>query len=405
MKADKTLMNMPALDLSLDVRELIEKHFKGMYSGEIGVSTIKGGQSAANAALASLDISGYAHLRSEVLPKNKRGATVLSPYIRHNLLTLSEVFDAVKHAPFKDREKFHDELFWQEYARHLYARIGTRLFANLRFEANAVSFGDGWNRDMVCIDEVVSELEADGWLVNQTRMWLASHWTVRSGVGWLSGQERMFRELLDGSRAANVLGWQWTVGAGTGKPYGFAKWQVDKRAPGLCTKCSLNGNCPIQEFPEEVSLRQVQRDPILDHDADVERTTGPLTPLRNRIATHVMLTIDSLGDNDAALQANPQLPAVFVFNEAALTKLQLSSRRVAFYLQTLQDLNTRRPVHVLMGDPYEFARDNAVAVTYAPVPSFNKFANLAEVHPYPWLRQPHAGSVRSFSSWRSQFKS
>ena len=214
MKADKTLMNMPALDLSLDVRELIEKHFKGMYSGEIGVSTIKGGQTAANAALASLDILGYAHSRSEVLPKNKRGATVLSPYIRHNLLTLSEVFDAVKHAPFKDREKFHDELFWQEYARHLYARIGTRLFANLRFEANAVSSGDGWNRDMVCIDEVVSELEADGWLVNQTRMWLASHWTVRSGVGWLSGQERMFRELLDGSRAANVLGWQWTVGAG-----------------------------------------------------------------------------------------------------------------------------------------------------------------------------------------------
>ena len=395
---------MPVIDLSLDVHALIEKHFTGMYSGEIGVSSIGGGQTAAYKALASLDISGYANKRSEVLPKNRRGATVLSPYIRHNLLTLSEVFGAVKYAPFKDREKFRDELFWQEYARHLYARVGTRLFENLRFDANVVSPGDGWNRDMLCINEMVSELENDGWLVNQTRMWLASHWTVRNDVGWLAGQELMFRELLDGSRAANLLGWQWTVGAGTGKPYGFAKWQVDKRAPGLCTACPLKGNCPINEFPEEVSLRQVERDPILDHDADVASTAGPSKPVFTRDATHVLLTIDSLGDNDPALKANPDLPAVFVFNETALTKLQLSSRRIAFYIQTLQDLNTRRPVQALMGDPYLFARENAVAVTYAPVPSFKKFVNLAEVHPYPWLRQPHAGSVRSFSSWRSQFK-
>jgi deoxyribodipyrimidine photo-lyase len=39
-------------------------------------------------------------------------------------------------------------------------------------------------------------------------------------------------------------------------------------------------------------------------------------------------------------------------------------------------------------------------VTHAPVPSFKKFKNLAEVYPYPWFRTPHAGSVRSFSSWR-----
>lgn len=395
----------PAIDLSLDVTEIIETNFNGMYSGNIGVSAIQGGQTAAYKALASLDISGYANRRSEVLPRNRRGATVLSPYIRHNLLTLSEVFSAVKHAPYKDREKFRDELFWQEYARHLYARVGTRLFENLRFEANSVSPGDGWNREMLCINEVVNELETDGWLVNQTRMWLASHWTVRSNIGWLSGQERMFRGLLDGSRAANLLGWQWTVGAGTGKPYGFAKWQVDKRAPGICAACPLKSNCPIQEFPEEVSLHQVERDPILDHDGDVGHTAGPSKPVFNRDATHVLLTIDSLGDNDAALRANPNLPAVFVFNKTALTKLQLSSRRIAFYIQTLQDLNTRRPVQALMGDPYEFAQSNSVAITHAPVPSFKKFVDLAEVHPYPWLRQPHAGSVRSFSSWRSQFKS
>lgn len=397
-------MSLSRLDLSRNVVDIVEQDFSDLYSGALGVSKISGGQTAANAALAALDISGYASMRSEVLPVERRGATVLSPYIRHNILTLQQVSDAVNRAPFKDKEKFRGELLWQEYNRHLYARVGVRLFENLRFDVNAMSQGDGWNREMLCIDEVVNELETDGWLVNQTRMWLASHWTVRNKVGWVSGQERMFKELLDGSRAANLLGWQWTVGAGTGKPYGFAKWQVDKRAPGLCSRCSLRSNCPIKEFPDESSPPSLDHDPILDTDFDVSATTGPRTPLRTRKPDFVLLTIDSLGDNDSALVENPDLPAVFVFNKEALQKLQLSSRRLAFYVQTLQDLNSRREVQVFLGDPYQFARDNAVAVTYAPVPSFKKFNDVAELHPYPWLKIPHAGSVRSFSSWRNHLK-
>ena len=388
------------LSLTQDPLFIIERDFRELYSGELGVSSIRGGQGAANEALLNLDITGYASQRSEVLPKARRGATVLSPYIRHNILTLSQVYREVKNAPFKDREKFRDELFWQEYARHLYARIGTRLFENLRYEANWSTDGDGWNREMRCVDEVVSELESDGWLVNQTRMWLASHWTVRNEMGWLHGQERMFRELIDGSRAANLLGWQWTVGAGTGKPYGFARWQVEKRAPGLCSKCPLKNNCPIQEFPDEIAPHQLERDSLLDRDLDPEKTAGPREVIKVGRPKYVLLTIDSLGDEDPALVANPGLPAIFIFNEAALGKLQLSSRRIGFYIETLQDLATRREVQVFLGDPYQFAAQNAVAVTFAPVPSFQKFENLAEIHPYPWLRAPHAGSVRSFSSWR-----
>ena len=395
-------MTYALLDLDQDVLEIVEHDFLGLYSGALGLSSIKGGQTAADQALAKLDITGYANSRSEVLPRDARGATVLSPYIRHNILTLDQVYQAVKGAPFKDREKFRDELFWQEYARHLYARVGTRLFENLRFDANRTEQGDGWDRQMLCIDEVVSELERDGWLVNQTRMWLASHWTVRNEKGWLLGQERMYSQLLDGSRAANLLGWQWTVGAGTGKPYGFAKWQVDKRAPGLCRQCSLNNHCPIQEFPDEISPHPLVRDALLESDPDVSATTGPTEPMKRHKPDYVLLTVDSLGDGDAALVANPHLPAVFIFNQEALKKLQLSARRLAFYLQTLQDLSTRRHLEVYLGDPYQFARENAVAVTYAPVPSFKKFTDLAEVHPFPWLRRPHAGSVKSFSAWRAK---
>lgn len=388
------------LSITAPVLEIIERDFEGLYSGELRLSSINGGQTAANAALAQLDISGYANQRSEVLPKSKRGATVLSPYIRHNILTLDQVYRAVKTAPYKDREKFRDELYWQEYARHLYARIGPRLFENLRFDANSTSPGDGWNRDLLCIDTVVSELETDGWLVNQTRMWLASHWTVRNEIGWQSGQERMYRELLDGSRAANLLGWQWTVGAGTGKPYGFARWQVEKRASGLCNSCALANACPIQEFPEEVELNRLEVDSLLERDPDPEQTSGPTTVVTNKEPEIVLLTIDSLGDDDPALRANLELPVVFVFNKVALAKLQLSSKRLGFYLETLQDLAQRRDLQVYLGDPYEFAKENKVAVTFGPVPSFKKFAELAQIHPYPWLQKPHSGSVKSFSAWR-----
>jgi deoxyribodipyrimidine photo-lyase len=392
-----------SVDIFHPLEDLLSKHFQGLHSGG-GRSSIQGGQTAANRALNDLDIRGYATNRSEVLPKARRGATVLSPYIRHNLITLKQAWAAVENAPHSDREKFRDELLWQEYARHLYARVGTELFHNLRFEAQWDAEGDGWNRDMACVDMVVDELEQDGWLVNQTRMWLASHWSVRNQKGWLHGQERMHRELLDGSRAANLLGWQWTVGSGTGKPYGFARWQVEKRAPGVCLSCPLNKACPIQEFPVEQVLDRAPKLELLDFDTDLAATTGPSSVIEHEAPKEVLLTIDSMGDSDPALLANPELPVVFVFNAEALSKLQLSSKRIYFYLETLADLARRRELKVLLGSPYEYANQNPVAVTYAPVPSFAKFSNIAQLHPYPWLRKPHQFSVRSFSSWRQKLK-
>jgi deoxyribodipyrimidine photo-lyase len=95
---------------------------------------------------------------------------------------------------------------------------------------------------------------------------------------------------------------------------------------------------------------------------------------------------------------------VFVFNRDALAELQLSSKRIFFYLETLQDLADRRDVRVYLGDPYLFAADHAVAVTYAPVPSFKKFGEVAELHPYPWLRLPHDRAIHSYSAWRQKLR-
>ena len=145
-------------------------------------------------------------------------------------------------------------------------------------------------------------------------MWLASHWTVRNNRGWLHGQERMYRELIDGSRAANLLGWQWTVGAGTGKPYGFARWQVEKRAPGICFKCPLKKNCPIQEFPDEIAPVELEKNPLLDSDPDLSRTIGPVEVEANSKPDFVLLTIESLGDSDPALKSPHERTVLFLLN-------------------------------------------------------------------------------------------
>jgi deoxyribodipyrimidine photo-lyase len=383
---------------------VVDQHLSHLVCDPIKASPgIRGGQTAADAALDAFDVARYAATRNQVLPESARGASRLSPYIRHGLLPLPEVWNAVA-GPAPDVSKFRDELLWQEYARHLYARVGMDLHRNLRFDV--VWSGEfapaALPREMTCINWAVTSLETDGWLVNQTRMWLASHYSVRSGAGWAAGQEYFHRHLLDGSRAANLLGWQWTVGAGTGKPYGFARWQVEKRAPRLCAACPLNRTCPIEDFPPDSELRPVSEpSPRLVRDDDLATTRGPTAVIERSSPRSVLLTVESLGDADPALRAHPLLPVVFIFDEPALKKLQLSSKRLIFFVETLQDLAARREVVVHLGDPRQITAGLRAAITWAPVPSFQKYVTTtAEVHPWPWLVPPHAGSVNSFSAWR-----
>ena len=365
-----------------------------------------GTQAAADAALEALDLRGYAERRNEVLPLERRGASGLSPWIRHGLLTLPRVFK-VATGPSKDVQKFRDELRWQEYARHLYGRLGRATGSPLRNAPVVRSTNDvePWDRSMRCISVNLDELESDGWLVNQTRMWLASHWSVRNGAEWRVGEQYFFTHLLDGSRAANRLGWQWTVGTGSSKVYGFSQSQVRRRAPELCGSCTHRDACPIGEWPHEPELVLVERDARLRHDPDSEMTAGPKKVERSSSPEAVWLTAESLGDDDPALTAHPDLPAVFVFDEPLLRTLQLSSKRLIFLTDRLAELGAERTIEIHLGDPREVLADRPLAATFAPVPGWRRRANslvLAEIHPWPWLKRPGSGSIASFSAWSNQ---
>ncbi len=366
----------------------------------VGSRSIRGGQLAADSALASFNVSGYASRRNEVAPQHRRGASRLSPYIRHGLLSLAEVWSAVGDGPARDVSKFRDELMWQEYSRHWYARLGAATAQSTKRELTHTAPGDGWDRTLPCLNSVVTELEEHGWLVNQTRMWLASDWTVRHSQDWRRGEDRFFRHLLDGSRAANRLGWQWSTGVGSSKPYGFSRWQVEKRAPGLCKSCPHRNACPIEEWPDDPQTTSVNWPDEVD-------LTGPSAVEVAGDADAVWLTAESLGHSDPALAANPGVPAVFVFDEPLLARFQLDGKRLVFLTETLAELNEHRPVEVHLGKPVDVLAGRALAVTHAPVPGFAKRSaalNVVETHPWPWLRQPKPGSVKSFSAWRKKVR-
>ncbi len=381
-----------------DVVTWVRTHLGHLACDDVQPSSVRGGQAAADAALATLDLTGYAARRSTVLPEERRGATRLSPYIRHGLLTLPAVWAAAAGAPARDRGKFRDELLWQEYARHVYARVGAANAEPLRFAPPVGAGpweGDPWPDRMACMDLTVGELHRDGWLVNQTRMWLSSQWAVRAGADWRAGEQEMYRHLLDGSAAANRLGWQWTIGTGTGKTYGFSRWQVEKRAPGLCAGCPLNRACPVQDWPEAQAGARVDGAPGL---AGGPTDAGPTDPLVTGTPEAVWLTAESLGTDDPALVAHPDLPAVFVFDEPLLARLRLSGKRLVFLAEALAGLGAE----VRLGEPRTELRGRPLATTWTYVPGWRRRSAALDVvalHPWPWLRRPGSGSLRSYSAW------
>ncbi len=378
-------------------------------------SRIRGGQRAADAALGSLDVTGYAARRSVVAPVGRRGASVLSPYIRHGLLPLPQVWTAVAGAPARDRGKFRDELMWQEYARHVYARVGRANAASLRFEPPRPPEHDGpgrwhddpWPAGMACMEASTTELHEDGWLVNQVRMWMASQWAVRAGLDWRAGEREMYRHLLDGSAAANRLGWQWTTGQGTGKVYGFSRWQVEKRAPGLCARCRLRDDCPIQDWPDAGPGPKVGPDggPGGGPGADLGPGQTPAGPRQAEITGEpdaVWLTAESLGATDPAVTAHPGVPRVFVFDEPLLARLRLSGKRLVFLGEALAELAGSGATEVRLGDPVDELAGRPLAATWNFTPGFARRSadlDVVGLHPWPWLRRPGSGPLRSFSAW------
>ncbi|MDB2532391.1 hypothetical protein N9X26_00285 [Candidatus Actinomarina sp.] len=380
---------------------IIDKYFNNLTCDEYTESIFKGGQSQADERLANIDIKGYSKRRNNVYPATTRGSSFLSPYIRHGLLNLCEVWKEVDSFQFEDRAKFRDELLWQEFSRHLYAIMGQNNKKMWNYSVENTNKPVNTS-EMNCIQTIKNELVETGYMVNQTRMWFSSHHSFRAEENWNKYEDFMFKHLVDGSRFANRLGWQWVMGGQTGKLYGFAQSQVKNRAPKLCQQCNLQYKCPIQTWPDESKYEPIDR----EIDYDIKSKFGPTETINSHEKPSVVwLTGESMGDDDPALKAHPELPVIFIFDNVLLNKIQISTKRIIFLLETLKELALKRKVLVFIGDPKLILNDYNYAVTFACVPKYKEITMINKpVAEYPTVRlaDPISFYPQSYTSWKKK---
>lgn len=248
-----------------------------------------GGRRAAEARLAALDPARYGATRNHL----DGAVTRLSPYIRHGVLTLAEVREAVftklealvdrdaprqgelfsatepgrRWSPAQRRagEKLINELGWRDYWQRLWLQLGDGIWedreplktghppdsyaAVLPTDLAAASTG------LACIDGFASELMETGWLHNHARMWLAAYVVHWRRVRWQAGARWFLMHLLDGDPASNNLSWQWVASSFSHKPYLFNRTNLERFSGGrYCDGCpkargggaSRAGGCPFE---------------------------------------------------------------------------------------------------------------------------------------------------------------
>ncbi len=207
----------------------------------------------------------YATRRNADLGPDKRGnVSLLSPYIRHRLITEEEVLRAVlAHHSLPDAEKFVQEVFWRTYFKgHMETRPEIWQRYCLARNQQIITLGQkggirkayeqatGGRTGIDCFDAWITELLDTGYLHNHARMWFASIWIFTLRLPWELGADFMIRHLLDGDPASNTLSWRWVGGLHTrGKTYLARRDNIIANTGGRFSPRGLASEAPSLDEP------------------------------------------------------------------------------------------------------------------------------------------------------------
>jgi len=190
-------------------------------------------------------------------PGNRANISLLSPYIRHRLITEQEVIAKVlaRHR-FVDAEKYVQEVCWRTYWKG-WLEMRPSVWARYRAEvADLARTADyeaacAGQTGIACFDAWAAELVETGYLHNHARMWFASLWIFTLGLPWQLGADFFYHHLLDGDPASNTLSWRWVAGLQTvGKTYLAAADNVAKYTGGRFNPAPFaHGAGPAPEAP------------------------------------------------------------------------------------------------------------------------------------------------------------
>jgi deoxyribodipyrimidine photo-lyase len=207
----------------------------------------------------------YTAMRNHDLgPGRRDNVSMLSPFIRHRLITEREVCAAVleRHTAGA-AEKFIQEVMWRTYWKgwlEMRPGVWTRYQRDLAIRLEALDANSGLRRNYQAategctgidgFDDWARELTATGYLHNHARMWFASIWIFTLRLPWELGADVFMRHLLDGDAAANTLSWRWVAGLQTkGKTYAATRENIRKCTDGRFDPKGLATNATALEEP------------------------------------------------------------------------------------------------------------------------------------------------------------
>lgn len=183
--------------------------------------------------------------------EDRSNVSALSPWLRHRLITETEVLSAVlsKHG-FNAAEKFIQEVFWRGYFKGWLQhrpQVWDRYRTDVAGLSSTLDAEPGLKRRFTqatagqtgidAFDHWVRELVETGYLHNHARMWFASIWIFTLKLPWQLGADFFAQHLLDWDPASNTLSWRWVGGLHTvGKTYlaradNIAKYTDDRFNP------------------------------------------------------------------------------------------------------------------------------------------------------------------------------
>jgi deoxyribodipyrimidine photo-lyase len=230
-------------------------------------------------------------------PGKPAHVSVLSPYIRHRLITEQEVVAAAIAAHGAEiADKFIQEVFWRSYWKGwlaqrpaVWAEYRAHVAAGVQAPPEGYAAAIAGRTGIACFDAWVAELTETGNLHNHARMWFASIWIFTLRLPWFLGADFFLRHLLDGDAASNTLSWRWVAGLHTkGKHYVARAENIARHTGGrFAPHGALNeAPTPLQEpdlpAPRPIpALPAPPRGPVvlLLHEDDLHPESLPLAGL------------------------------------------------------------------------------------------------------------------------------
>lgn len=238
-------------------------------------------------------------------PGQHTSVSMLSPYIRHRILSEEEVLTAVlSYHPMQEAEKFVQEVFWRTYWKgwlehrpvvwDQYLHRRDQLLIALADEPGSRECYESACEARTGVepfDAWVNELITTGYLHNHARMWFASIWIFTLKLPWELGADFFLHHLLDGDPAANTLSWRWVAGLHTqGKTYRTTQDNLQKYA----SRFFVNGT------PE--GLSRLAQQTLAVNEIELPPAISPVypKPVATRYPCGLLLTEDNLMFDESA---------------------------------------------------------------------------------------------------------